>query len=612
MKLYPIIEPVILEANKAFIVKLIIENDEEEEFNIVPLIELEIGGKTRMIFVSEAFNLKPLEKRELSMEMKVPNIEGIGKIYFILESNGKELVRREKPIAVIKNYRDKPLFISFVWHHHQAPNYLPDGSFHSLWAFKHVYEGDFYGFGKGGPYNIHKLMHQENPSIIDNDHFSPSLLEQWSIVLEDTSRYEKSLGSQNLGKIKEVLEFFQKMARNKKIELLGSMFAHSIQGFLVRKFTLNGFGEFIKELLKWEWTVGLKISERVMGVRPRGAWTPEMFWSMELLPIYNSLNIKYTVLCEQHFRLSGGDKDTIYEPYILEDLITGNKITIFFRDLELSNWISFKVDFMDEEEADTSAREFIIKLFERYLKYPGKICVIALDGENWMILPQPKKYSAYFLGRIWKYIGELKGIFQTIALSEYLKENPAEKTLYYIPYGSWISLSEKQWIGGVKDTLWRNIIEKIPWIEAYYMIIPETKRLKLLYDENTPLYKMMKALSISLDSDYYWYAEEKVYQNAINMWLKEAYRIARQQLSKIDISIVKERNDIVIIEIQNRIEHDIKLNVVLKHRDEVIRKIHVLIPTLKKEQIYLPIIESKGCEVGIYASKVLIDSYKIN
>jgi len=611
MKLYPVFDFVILTSNEKYPIELIIENDEEKDIEVIPLIELEIENKTRMITVLEKTTIKSLGRERIQFVMKVPETEGVGELHFILEHEGRDIIRKSRPIAIVKKLCHEPLYVVFVWHHHQAPNFLPNGTIHSPWAFKYVYEGSFFDFSNGGPYNVHVQLHRKHPKIKDVDHLSPSLLEQWDMILNNQASFEGVFENEKFSMINETLNGFRKLVRSRKIELLGSMYAHTIQGFLIRLFTLKGFRKFIRELLEWEWIEGLALSRRIMGQRPKGAWTPEMFWSMELLSIYSKVGIKYTVLCEQHFRKAGGEKDTIYEPYILEDYISGDSLIVFFRDLELSDWISFNADFKDDEEADIAARKFIVELFKRYLKNHGKICVIALDGENWMVIPTLKKYSAYFLDRVWKYIESSKGIFETTTFNEYLKEHSADKRLNYVPYGSWILLSDKQWTRGVKDDLWNYVLEKTPWVEAYYRIIPEKIRYELIHNERTPVYRMLKAFSIALDSDYYWYGEEKVYQDAVKKWSEEAYKIAKSQLEKIRSRILEERNSVAVIELENNLDHEVELTIFLKCGDVVNRSINVLIPSHSTECVYIPILGKVGCKIEIFASKVMLKEFKL-
>ena len=121
----------------------------------------------------------------------------------------------------------------------------------------------------------------------------------------------------------------------------------------------------------------------------------------------------------------------------------------------------------------------------------------------------------------------------------------------------------------------------------------------------------MKALSISLDSDYYWYGEEEVYRKAINAWLNEAYNIASEQLSKIETKITRERDYTIVIEICNKLEHSIKLNVVLKHEKNIVRNVEITVVSGETEKVYMPFSKERKCSLEIYASKLLIDSYNI-
>lgn len=71
---------------------------------------------------------------------------------------------------------DEPMIL-FVWHHHQAPNYDPDGRIHSPWAYTYVWDDHLAPYGKG-PYHYHSVLLVKHQSFRSTYNLSPSLLRQ--------------------------------------------------------------------------------------------------------------------------------------------------------------------------------------------------------------------------------------------------------------------------------------------------------------------------------------------------------------------------------------------------------------------------------------------------
>ncbi len=463
---------VILVENEKYLLTFSIENTLNRDIKVIPSFELMVGERKVLIGVFEETEINKGQKSFFSAEFRTPSIYGEGEIIVNIEYLDGQQLTKSYPIYVVKE--QEPLHIAFVWHHHQAPQFYPDGKYKDDWPFRHVHTGSFYGFKYGGPYYVHLQIHRREGEFRDIDHLSPSLLDQWKNALENGYTFQDDVvrDDERIKKIREVLEGYRRLAKKGVIEVLGSVYAHTVQGLVIKIFSKEGMGDFIRKLLEWELKLGIKKVYEILGVKPRGVWTPEMFWTMDLLDIYDKCNIEYTVLCEQHFRKAGGDKDSIYEPYILEDPMTGNRLTIFFRDIKLSDWISFRADFKSIEHADLEARRFVVSLARRYTKYPGGICVIALDGENWMIMPSVRIYAPFFLEKVIHYISKSR-VLKLVTLSEYLRYRKPQKILWYVPWGSWINLSGKQWTGGVKDELWRYVLDKLSWVAALYKLIDE-------------------------------------------------------------------------------------------------------------------------------------------
>jgi hypothetical protein len=575
-----------------------VENDKDQPAKGTPFFHIKTHTKQQVYVVYDPVTLAPHEKRTFEFEVKLDLPVGEATASFCFEEESTNCV--EKPIYIASE--GPPIYVSFVWHHHQAPQFYPDGKLKDEWAFIHVAKGGFYSY-EGGPYKVHMLLHKKQPGFIDVDHFSPSLLEQWQLFLE--GKLDSKAASRE--DIKALLDSIREGVSQGKIEPLGSVYAHTVQGLLFRKAKQYGLEDFLRKLLSWEITVGLGIVEKVLGTRPRGMWTPEMFWHMELVGLYSSLGIDYTVLCEQHFIKSGGDKEDIYQPYLVRDSYTGSQIVVFFRDLALSNWVSFHVDFRDPEDADNAARRFVIELAKRREQHPGGIVVIALDGENWMIMPNYRKYAPFFLERIVEYMGQ-SNILVPTTLSGYLAKNPPKRTLNYLPTGSWIELTDRQWTGGVKDELWKEAMETMLLAEAAYQLLGKDSE-KMLKDPSSPLYSLFKALAIGLDSDFYWYGDDKREQEFIKAWLAEARKIAKSILETVEVKISERTNSHVFLELTNRNQATATLSVAVQ-AEGYSSQIHVSVAPNASSRI--PVyVSSDSATIRVSAGKVTITELKL-
>ncbi len=489
-------------------------------------------------YIAEDVTVASGQTYRISKYVDLPAGEGIVTFIVKVLEDDTELSSIFIRAGVADPSKRKPLYIAFVWHHHQAPNFYPNGVYHGLWAFVHTYENEFSPYYEGGAYLVHTYIHEQVPEIKDNDHLSPSLLYQWHQAITEgykTSPYSKvKPDDPRVQRVKEALNNYKQLYMEGRIEILTSFFAHPIAGYEINYFSSKGFGDTIYRILKWELLYGKKITEEVTGAKPEGAWTPEMFWDMKLVKLYNESGVRYTVLCSQHFYQSRGDKGTIYEPYVVEDKDSGRTIIVFFRDQGLSDWIGFNNNMPDVSSAEENARNYVLALFELYMDNPGKLVVIALDGENWMLMARFPSTTPVFLRKMWEYIASAE-VFRTVTLNEALKIVPPRRVLTYIPTGSWIGLTASQWTGGVKDQLWSYVADKMSTVDAYLSLIPNEYFNQQAFNTSSRLYEVLRAISIALDSDYYWYGEYEGNQKVIKMWADKAEELALSELSKVKI-----------------------------------------------------------------------------
>jgi len=512
--------------------------------------------------------LQPASSNILCFEILSPREEGIYTLSLTMKVNESNITLGSVDFAVGDPTKRDRLHVAFVWHNHQAPNYYPDGIYHSLWAFIHTYADEFLPYYRGGAYLVHTYIMSKHPMIKVTYHLSPSLLYQWKQAIKQgykTTPYTTiKLPDPRVARVKEALDNYAELLSEGRIEVLSSFFAHPIAGFLLKRFSKEF--ETMRSILIWELKRGLNTTLDVMGVSPSGAWCPEMFWNMKLVPLFNETGITYTVLCEQHFKLSKGEKATIYEPYIVKDAESGKSIIVFFRDRELSDWLGFKNNMPTLDYVDKNLRGFILALYRRYLSNPGKVVVIALDGENWMIMSNFPPHTAVFLDKLYEELECASEYFETVTLREALERVPPRRELSYVPWGSWIGLTASQWTGGIKDKLWEFVEDKLKIVADF---------LKACEDTPSVLDQVYEAMAIAMDSDYFWYGEEVGNQKVIKTWASHAVNLIEEELKKVRVISVKQTDtDEISIELAGELKYNITLSVTIN--DKLIDTLKVL------------------------------------
>ncbi len=493
--------------------------------------ELSIGYKTSILFYSDhigqvlveeehGLQLMPGGRNELVVETGLPE-KHVGRVVFTVEAywNSMKIVDSVEAPVVWKP--DYPIGVSIVWHHHQAPNYLPDGRYHADWAFRWIWYNLFEPYYKGGPYYVHALIQDKYPNLKITQHLSPSLLKQWSDAIENGYRLASgeyySPSSREVGMVKETLELYRKLINENRVEVLTSVYAHTILGYLVSRYDMT-------DIVVDEIEMGREVTKKVLGVEASGFWTPEMAWDQGLEELYRSHGIDYTILCgKNHFPGSRGKKNDIYQPYL-----TPSGLAVFFRDQAISDTIGFGNIFPDEKTAYRRARSLVVEIAGRGLARgkPSHI-TIALDGENWMIFSKTPRNTALFLDKFYYYLSTLesKGLLKTMFLSQALDEIGVQGSLEYIPTTTWLGSFHK-WHGERRehDEYWRKAYRGYRLIRAYEHMVG---------GRDNYSGRARWALYHALDSDYWW--AEFWSQEVISEWLRVLEESMSEAYSKITI-----------------------------------------------------------------------------
>ena len=403
-----------------------------------------------------------VERRVLSEERVVEEVEvKEAGVYIARVVAGEEV--EDAKFIVVERLEHAPR-IAIVFHDHQAPNYSPDGSIRESWAFEHIWNHEFKPYYEGGAYYVQaKLLGKWRIRMSLN--LSPSLLKQWSdlldrgVVIDRGGFYECVEPSDERAEmVEETLEMFKELARSGVIDVLTSFYSHPLAGYIA-----DAYGWL--DLLSHELRMGREVTEGVMGVEPRGAWLPEMSFSMKLLPILEGEGVEYTVLDGiNHFAGALGEKDSVYQLYALKS------IKVFFRHTGISDLWSFKYSNVNNVgEAEAGARDLAIRIVAEAHINKAEVLTIALDGENWMVLPRPKPAAAVLLDKLLGYLrrAEELGLIRLVKLCEVVDEIEP-RLLVSVPSRSWRGGYEK-WLSErrrIQESIWRNVVEAYECFKA--------------------------------------------------------------------------------------------------------------------------------------------------
>jgi alpha-amylase/alpha-mannosidase (GH57 family) len=390
--------------------------------------------------------------------------------------NGTEVGSANVPFVVLDTSGRAPLTLAMVFHMHQ-PIYLNlQGQFEQPWVQVHS-GGDFeYNGSWYGAYFWHVLMLQDHPGIRVTFNLQPSLLYQWNASLVDF-KYNGTFPvggaslSHDLTAINETVDGYRTLAANGQIEILTSPFYHPLSAILVK---LGWSSDLLAQI-----QLGKDYTDSYMDVNASGMWTPEMGFTMGMVPIIQQAGIRYTVLDEaNHFvgAAGPGANSSVYQPFEL-DGANGSHIVVFFRDTEISN--EFTSVWNSIPNPRVAASDFIAAMANVYRSSPGGVLTLASDGENPIALGD-ELISALDYNAIYGAI-ESQSWLQTSTLGSIVAQHPAAAKLDYVPDGSW-SGGFGIWIGvQPKTAIWEAIAKAratlVNLTASYGANNPEIKKL---------------------------------------------------------------------------------------------------------------------------------------
>ncbi len=293
----------------------------------------------------------------------------------------------------------------------------------------------------------------------------------------------------------------------KNIELTTTPYFHPITPLLIdtdiakrcmpkvelpAKFTSHNFAQF-------QLQHGANYFEQTVGHKPEGMWPSEGSVCPEMIPLLEKTGIKWVAADEGILFLSGvaGKKaDCLYKPYVAE--YEGSKVTMVFRDRELSDLIGFSYGRMP---TDMAVNDFLDRIKETAKSTTGDapLITVLLDGENaWETYEESGKH---FL------TGFLEGIRKTkvkcATISQYLAEHPARHILKTIHSGSWINSNFHIWIGKPQKNQGWNYIKRV-----YDELAPKLNLILANPNRSDKELFALESFSAACGSDWFWWFDD--------------------------------------------------------------------------------------------------------
>jgi len=396
------------------------------------------------------------------------------------------------PLVVLNTEGRAPLTLAMVFHMHQ-PIYLNlQGQFEQPWVQVHS-GGDFeYNGTWYGAYYWHVLMLKNHPSIRVTFNLQPSLLYQWNASMRSFSyngTYEpfptgETTLAHDLSGVNASVAGYRELAQSGQAEILTSPFYHPLSAILVR---LGWSDDLLAQI-----ELGKNYTDSYMGVNATGMWTPEMGFTMGMVPIMQEAGIGYTVLDQaNHFAGAMGPSanSSIFQPFEL-DGANGTHIDVFFRDTQISDELTSTWN--DIPNPKVAASDFIAAVADVYRSSPGGVLTLASDGENPLI--SDGVISALDWNAIYGAIAS-QGWLQTSTLGSILSSRPVTAKLTSVPDGSW-SGGFGLWIGTQPKTAIWQAIEK-----DRAVLVNLTSRYGA---DNPEIKKLWNYLYVAEGSDWEW------------------------------------------------------------------------------------------------------------
>lgn len=318
-----------------------------------------------------------------------------------------------------------------------------------------------------------------------------------------TEKEKQDLLTLQMDVVKGILPLYKRLQEEGKIEISTTPFYHPILPLLCGK-----DGDFTRDA-RVQIERAVEFYREVFGSSPQGMWPSEGSVSPEIIPLLRASDIKWIATDEgiliESFKGEDFSRDElIYKAY--KAASSGEEIDIVFRDINLSNAISFRYSKLSGKEA---AHDFIADLGQIKEALAGReensLVSIILDGENpW---PYYADGGKKFLSEVYGFLSKSDD-FEAVTIGEYLSKNKERGVIENLYSGSWIDRNFRKWKGSPqKDKAWEYL----------------KKTREDLFSSGQVTEEALEELYIAEGSDWFWWYDE--FGTELNFIFDELFRL---------------------------------------------------------------------------------------
>ncbi|MFH1837340.1 MAG: glycogen synthase GlgA [Candidatus Omnitrophota bacterium] len=303
-----------------------------------------------------------------------------------------------------------------------------------------------------------------------------------------------------------VLPAYKKLQEEGRIEISTSPFYHPILPLLCRGKDQEGF-DFSQDA-KVHVEKAIALYKKVFGRAPVSMWPPEGSVSQDIIPFLADRGIKWIATDEgillESFKGQDLSRDElIYKAFTAKE--DSRKIDIVFRDINISNAISFRYSRMPAKKAAADLLKDFRGIAACCNARGGEhLASVILDGENpWPYYPGG---GEVFLRAVYKGLSQDAGL-ETVTIGEYLDSHKERKDIPKLYSGSWIDRNFKKWIGSPqKNTAWEYL----------------RKARRELFNMDHQKEDALEELYVAEGSDWFWWYDD--FGTELNFIFDEIFR----------------------------------------------------------------------------------------
>ncbi|MBD3426509.1 MAG: glycogen synthase GlgA [Candidatus Omnitrophica bacterium] len=320
--------------------------------------------------------------------------------------------------------------------------------------------------------------------------------------------------------VRSIIPLYKRLQDEGRIEISTTPYYHPILPLLCR--CSSGQGYDFQDDAKVHVRRAIELYREVFGRKPAGMWPAEGSVSQEIIPILEEEGVGWIATDEGILLESFKGEDLLREELIYKAYTAredGRSIDILFRDINISNAISFRYANMPTKKACADMIRDINCIYKNVSRQEGEHVVsVILDGENpWPYFPDGGKD---FLSQIYKRLSSCKSL-EMVTMDGYLETHKERREIPELYSGSWINRDFSKWIGSPQKNKAWDYLEKAR---------------RELFAEKDPPKEALEELYISEGSDWFWWYDDFgselnfVFDELFRMHLANIYRLMKRNI----------------------------------------------------------------------------------